>query len=190
MSLRWLCRLRMVLLVVALVCGASVGYFLWGRWSVRAPQASGRVALFATDADVEVRGVHVVEDRRGRKEWELWADRARVYRRRGVTVFEKVRLRIFPRDEERKPLLVRGEEGVLHNESRDVEVRGDVVVVSDEGYTLSTQSLRWRAAKKEFSTEDPVTVEGEKLRITGHGMVAHSESQQVRLGGRVRATFY
>jgi LPS export ABC transporter protein LptC len=62
------------------------------------------------------------------------------------------------------------ERGVLYEETNDVVALGNVVVVSDSGVTLRSDSLRWDSRRQKVLTEAFVTItraNGETLR--GYG---------------------
>ncbi|MFQ6112083.1 MAG: LPS export ABC transporter periplasmic protein LptC, partial [Nitrospinota bacterium] len=137
-------RLRVFLLLFILgVAGISV-FFLLAYSPLKTSLPS--IPRISAGLDLRLENVNLVETKDGQKEWELWADRARVYRKRGVTKLDNVRVVVYPED--RKPIRVRSERGTLYNKSRDMELEGNVVVVSEEGYTLTTQRLRWVAGRR------------------------------------------
>ncbi len=179
-------RLRVFLLVFILGVAGSVVFYLLAYTPLRASLPS--IPRIGADLDLRLENVNLVETKKGQKEWELWADRARVYRKRGVTLLDNVRVMVYP--EKRKPIRVRSERGTLYNESRDMELEGNVVVVSEEGYTLSTEKLRWVAGRKEITTQEPVIITGDRLRVSGNGLLARTEDQWVRLNENVQATLY
>jgi LPS export ABC transporter protein LptC len=62
------------------------------------------------------------------------------------------------------------ERGVLYEETNDVVALGNVVVISDSGVTLRSDSLRWDSRRQKVMTEAFVTItraNGETLR--GYG---------------------
>ena len=99
--------------------------------------------------------------------WSLDADHAEVYDKRQETLMRRVAIRVFSKDAD---WTVTAAEGVLNNDSRDVALRGDVVVTSRDGLRMTTQSLRWRNQERALDTTDPVeitragTTEAGKLR--------------------------
>jgi LPS export ABC transporter protein LptC len=84
---------------------------------------------------------------------------------------------------------VTGDEGELQQPSRDVELRGNVVLVSSEGFRLETTRLFWQASEQRAWTDDPVTITREGAVVRGQGLNAHVADRITSVKGRVRAVF-
>ncbi len=80
-----------------------------------------------------------------------------------------------------------GDHGRLNTESRDMEIEGNVGIVSENGDRFATDRLRYRNADKVIETDRPVVMENEAIRVSGVGMVVSLEGKKVTILSQVRA---
>ncbi len=164
---------------------ASVAFFLLTNTQERfLPK---RFELAGTDADLRLKDVFLTEDKGGAKVWELKAEWAQMYHENNKTLLEDIRVKVFV--EGRKPVHITGETGELDNESKDIRIRGNVEVVSEDGYTLRTEELRWRNEQREIVTKRPVWIAGKTFRLIGNGLRVKVDEQRFWLENKVKANF-
>jgi LPS export ABC transporter protein LptC len=121
----------------------------------------------------------------GEKEWELEADRAEIYKREGKTIVQKLKIKFY--DQGKITSILTAREGELCSPAGDMEVRGDVVVTSEEeGITLKTESLKWDAQRKKIVTDDFVRQEKGDTIITGQGLESDPELEKVVIKKNVK----
>jgi LPS export ABC transporter protein LptC len=65
---------------------------------------------------------------------------------------------------------LRADRGTLHTGTKDMDAYGHVVVVSEDGDRLETESLHWRQDADRITTDDPVTLFQEGRVIHGIGL--------------------
>ena len=82
-----------------------------------------------------------------------------------------------------------GDEGEFLSESKNVEIRRNVVVTSSDGLRLDTSVLRWDAARQRLWTDAPVTLSRGASVVRGSGLEVKIEDEATTVSGRVRATF-
>ena len=58
---------------------------------------------------------------------------------------------------------------------------------SEEGYTLTTQTLRWVPDAQLVTTDDPVRIVGKTFDVTGVGLRSEPERHTLRVLKTVRA---
>lgn len=78
------------------------------------------------------------------------------------------------------------EEGTFFRNSKDVELRKNVVVNTDEGTTLKTDRLNWDAAAEKITTDDYVHVERKDISVAGTGAEAIPGAKKVWLNKDVK----
>ena len=174
-------RIWLLLLIGSVL--ASVIFFLSTNSHVRLMPK--RFELSGTDADLRIKDVFLTEDKRGTKAWELKAEWARMYRKKNKTIFEDIRVKVFVQG--RKPIHITGQGGELDNEKKDIRIRGNVEVVSEDGYTLRTEELVWRNEEREIFTEKPVWIASKTLTLSGKGLRVKVDNQKFWLQGKVKA---
>jgi len=67
-----------------------------------------------------------------------------------------------------------------------MELEGDVLLTSSDGYRLKTRSIAYRHEERKAQTADPVEIEGEEIRVKGNGMVVDIEARTFRILNQVR----
>ena len=75
----------------------------------------------------------------------------------------------------------------MDNEKRDIRIRGNVEVVSEDGYTLRTEELVWRNEAREIVTDRPVWISSKTFRLSGKGLRVKVDEQKFWLQGKVKA---
>ena len=73
--------------------------------------------------------------------------------------------------------------------TKDVIVEGNVIVVNDRGYKLTTDKLTWTDSLKQLTTEEKVIVNGPNLFIVGRGLVANADLEQIEIKEDVEVEF-
>jgi LPS export ABC transporter protein LptC len=162
---------------------ASVAFFLFTNQRDRLMPK--RFELSGTDADLRIKDVFLTEDNQGIKAWELKAQWAKIYRKDNKTILEDLRIKVFAKG--RKPIHITGETGELDNASKNLRIRGNVEVVSEEGFTLRTEEVLWLNEKREIVNEKPVWLSTKGFRLQGKGLLVKVDKQQFFLQEKVTA---
>lgn len=139
-----------------------------------------------TKADYRIKEVHLQEQSRGGARWQLDAEYGEIFEDQGKTVMRKVIIRI---DEPRRVWTVRSDEGDMMQASKDVELRGNVVLTSSDGLRLETSRLNWTSAERRAWTGEPVTIFKGGAVVHGQGFESRVAEDATAIKGRVRATF-
>jgi len=149
---------------------------------------SPRVAGKKSTAEQAIENFTLTHTSKGEKEWELEADRAEIYKTEGKTIVQVLKIKFY--DQGKITSILTAREGVLHSQSGDMEVRGDVVVTSEEeGTTLKTESLRWDANRKKIVTDDLVRQERRNTIITGQGLESDPQLEKVVIKDNVKVVY-
>lgn len=170
--------------ILAAVVMFAAGVSLLTVFRDRGP-ASDAGDFAASAADYRIKEVRLREETRTGAKWQLDAEQAEVFEEAGKTSLRKVVIRIEDRG---RIWTVTGDEGDLAQATKDVELRGHVVVVTDEGLRLETSRLRWDGQAERAWTEDPVTLYRSGAVVKGVGLSAKVADETVTVSGPVRAT--
>ena len=84
---------------------------------------------------------------------------------------------------------ITGDEGDLVQQTRDVEMRGHIVLTSSDGLRLETSRLLWSNSESRAWTEEPVTVYRSGVVVTGSGLDTRPAEEFTVIRGPVQATF-
>ncbi|MDE0331534.1 MAG: LPS export ABC transporter periplasmic protein LptC [Nitrospinae bacterium] len=178
--------LRTVLLGFLLVMGGTIAYFLLG--SSNHQLNLGEISLTDPDVDLKIENMHVVQNTNGVREWELWADSAKVYREKGLTLLKNLRLRVYPKEGE--SAYVTAKEGTMQNESRNIRINGNVTILASNGVSMKTDSLYFRSKEKRIDSDSQVLMEGARFRLIGTGLQGQTDLGNYKLQEKVSATIY
>jgi LPS export ABC transporter protein LptC len=176
-----------------LAAGIALGVILFvtivvGVLIVKGQRASiPREVAMSSQADQALKEVHLQEDsKNGGYRWSLDAERAESLPDSGKTSLWKVTIGVQDTD---RSWQVTSDEGDLVKDTKDVELRGNVVLVSSEGLRVETTVLRWNNAEGRAWTDQPVTIYKGDGVVTGFGLEARPSEEITLVRGRVKATF-
>ncbi len=80
------------------------------------------------------------------------------------------------------------DEGTFFKDSKDVELRKNVIASTDEGTTLKTERLKWLAVAEKIVTDDYVYIEREDMNVSGTGAKAIPDMERVYLNQDIKMT--
>ena len=173
--------------------GIAIGVILFvtvviGVLIVRGHRASApRQEAVSSQADQQIKEIHIQEDAKGGSyRWSLDAEQAESFPGTGKTVLQRVTIGL---DEAGRRWKVTSDEGDLVQDTRDVELRGKVVLVSSEGLRVETTVLRWNNAEGRAWTDQPVTIYKGGGVVKGTGLEVRPTEEITLVHGRVTATF-
>jgi LPS export ABC transporter protein LptC len=149
--------------------------------------AAPRQEAASSAADQQIKEIHIQEDAKGGSyRWSLDAEQAESFPGTRKTVLRKVTIAV---DEPGRRWKVTSDEGDLIQDTRDVELRGKVVLLSSEGLRVETTVLHWSNAEGRAWTDQPVTIYKGGGVVSGTGFEARPSEEITLVHGRVRATF-
>lgn len=146
----------------------------------------------ATNADYRLKQVHLQEQGRDGSRWQLDAEYSETFEEQNKTTMRKVTIKVDqpPKgDQASRSWTVTGDEGDLNQDTKNVELRGNVVLISSDGLRLETDRLRWDAEGQRAWTEDPVVIYRAGAVVRGTGFESRVAEEVTSIKGRVRATF-
>ncbi len=135
----------------------------------------------ASNADYRLKQVHLQEQGRDGSRWQLDAEYSETFEEQNKTTMKKVTVKV---DQPSK-----GDQASRYQETKNVELRGNVVLISSDGLRLETDRLRWDAEGQRAWTEDPVVIYRAGAVVHGTGFESRVAEEVSSIKGRVRATF-
>jgi|LGOV01.1.fsa_nt_gb LPS export ABC transporter protein LptC len=161
-------RLRYVLISVVIVfCSVLIVRVVFYD---RAPTPADVIEGIVVEADVALREFSYTETEAGVAQWTLNADSAEHDFSEDVTIMKNVRLDVFNQGEAGDVHLT-AKTGRANLSTRDVTVRGSVIITTGNGYQFESESVTFHGQ----ASDDGVVVSDESVRIT---------SQQLDISGR------
>ena len=179
-------RIKIGILIAIILIGGIVFISLWANLRERkASESIEKIPKVSTGgADMRMEKIRFVEDKQGQKTWELEANSVQQYQDQNLMILEDVKVTFYSK--EGQTFFLTGKKGKVDQSSRNVELVGEVVLTSSDGYRLKTHSISYRHSEKLVSTSDPVDIEGEQIRLTGIGMLVNMEAKTFKVLSQVK----
>lgn len=137
--------------------------------------------------DLQVRNVRLTEVGDADMTLEITAELASYQKKENLALFEKPTLKLLLKDG--RTFTLSGDRGRFRTDSRDMEMEGQVGIVSGTGDRFSTDRLRYVNAGKRIETEGAVVMENQQIRVSGVGMVLSLDEKKIALLSQVRASY-
>ena len=139
-----------------------------GKEESNAPAVSGTVP------DQVMENSTITFSEEGVRSAVIWAKYVEVYERLDIKKAKQVRADFYDKEGNHTSFLV-ADSGMIQERKRKFEALGNVVVTTDEGIKLVTQTLRWDPLIAKIVTDDFVTITRGKDVITGYGLEADQQ---------------
>ena len=154
-----------------------------GRQQVRGPV----LEPILNKADVEVKKMELSETEAGDLAWNLRAEKAQVYEKKGVAYLQDIILKYLLEGGEE--VVLTGDKGKINLAKKNVFLEGNVDASSYQ-VQLRTNTLSWNREKRVLLTDDPVWLRRENIEMSGKGMVADMNLRKIKLNKEVRTEVY
>jgi LPS export ABC transporter protein LptC len=175
---------RKTVLIVAILTVILTAAAILAIGLVRSPEKA-LLKIMSDRVDLQVKNVHYTEVGDSGMTWEIRADTARYQKKENLALFEQVKVRLVMKDG--RVFVMNGDRGRFNTQSRDMEIEGNVGIVSENGDRFATDRLMYRNAGKRVETDRPVVMENASIRISGVGMIFSLDDKKVTLLSKVRA---
>jgi LPS export ABC transporter protein LptC len=179
-------KTKFAILICIVLIGGIVLISLWlNLQNKKVSEKKEIVSKVSTEgADAHLEKIHFMEDKHGQKTWELEAKSIQQYQDQNIMILDDVKVTFYTK--EGGSVTISGKQGKVNQDSKDMELVGDVMLISSDGYQLKTHSISYHHSDKCISTPDPVEIEGEKIRLVGKGMVVDMEAKILKVLNQVK----
>ncbi len=167
------------LLALALI---AAGVY-WGGQSKENKQLG--LKIIDDEVDLYIKDVHYTEVGESGNRLEINADSATFLKKENQARFDRIRMKLIQPDG--KVYELTADRGKLKTDLKDVEIEGNVLIVSNRGDRFTTGRLEYSDKERKISTEDVVTLHNPRFEVTGKGMIILLKSDQVTLARNVKA---
>lgn len=164
---------------------ATLVIFIVTGPSRRVPQVA--VPTLPQVADAGVKGFSFVQSKDGLVDWKIQAKQAQVFDADAKAVLNDVQVTLMGPDG--VTMTVSGDDGTINTLSKDFIISkktGDLALILTSGYTIYTSRFTWDNQKHRIWTDEPVTIKGPSLEVTGQGLDAFLTTQEMRVRRNVR----
>jgi LPS export ABC transporter protein LptC len=148
-------------LSVVVLGGAALGFrFAGTSWKGEFP-----LAITRDEHGIRMEKFSLRDTERQQTRWEISADVAQVDQQTDTTTLEGVHLTLF--SAKHGTVLVTAQRGIIQNQSKNMQVCGDVRLVMGHEFSLTTECLQWHAAEQALAADAPVTVTMGNFHVAG-----------------------
>ena len=139
------------------------------------------------NADSQMQGIKLIEQADQATAWEILAERAEFSENANIAVAHGVHARLFQDDI--ALLWLEANRSIVQRDTGNITMQGRVRIIHQDGYTMTTKALDWRAAARQLYTDEAVELEGPSAHITGIGLQSDVDQQRFHLEHHVHASF-
>ena len=174
-------RVFIIILIATIVSAAAVSLFLASSKS----SPNQLLNIISDKVDLQVKNVHYTDVGDSGMKWEINADSAKYVKNENLVLFDRIRVKLVMPDG--RTLVMTGEKGKSNTETKDMEVSGNVEIISDKGDHLTTDILKYSGAEQRIYTDSAVKMENSRMQVKGVGMSFLLDDKDVTLLSRVKA---
>ena len=169
-----------------ILIGALIIFFVClVTWVVRTtPQAPPQQEKIEPPTVMEYEGNVITEEKDGKKIWEITADKMTMDSVTQTAEIETIHGKFFKEDG--KVLELKGDKGVYNQQTKDVHVEGNIVVLDGDGAKLMSENLDWTGAEELLTASNDVKIFREDVRAYGDSATSTDGFNHFFMKGNVR----
>ncbi len=135
--------------------------------------------------DLQVMNVHYTEATDEGIKWEIKADSAQYRKKENIALFKNPNIKLMMPDG--REFVLTGSEGCLHEDSKNIEISGNINLISNNGDLFKTDYMNYSGAEKRCYTDAQVSMKNGKIQIEAKGMSLSLKNEHLTLSSRVKA---
>jgi len=143
------------------------------------------IRILSDNVDLQAKDVVYSDVGDSGLKWEIIADNAKYMKNENVAVFDNVKVKVIVPNG--RTFSMTGKNGRLNTQTKDMELTGNVDILSDRGDRMNTDVLKYKGSDQRIYTDSPVTMENKRMQILGKGMSLSLKNQNISLLSKVRA---
>jgi LPS export ABC transporter protein LptC len=167
--------------IITIISAAAIIMVMENRNSSRSPL----LKIMTDNVDLQVKNVNYTDVGDSGLKWEIKADSAKYIKHENLAIFDNVRIKLIMADG--KSIVMTGEKGTLKTDTKDMEISGNVEVISGKGDHLNTDILKYSGSEQRIYTDSAVKMENDRMQVRGVGMSFSLNDKDVALLSRVKA---
>ena len=133
----------------------------------------------------EMTGVQIEQSQNGTKEWQLTASRLYSKEDDPDMQLEDVKALFFGTTGENEETRIRSQKAWYNTETKQITLRGAVLIQNNKGYEMLTESLEYLAAEKKIRTTSGVNIQGSNIKVSGNQLLYDTATGNYSLMGNV-----
>lgn len=176
---------RHLLLLLAVILAGALAAVVASRYRPSVELAEIVKAL-PSGVELALQDINYTHSEGGVARWRLVAKQVQLLSAEQVSVVNDLQLTFFGADGVEQATLT-ARDGRVSADFSVVEVRGEVKIVSRNGYTLQTEYLTYRQQDRSIRTDAPVKLVSARMQLDGVGLLLDFTTRRLRILDKVRA---
>lgn len=173
-KVRYLLILLATLVVIGIIATVSFNTKSSSLTPTPAPQQT-----LPNNVDIALNNAHFTEMRGAIVAWELVATNA-TYSKKGDLAALRSIIMTFPATKSAGKCTVTAREGTYSNTTKNVTLKGNVHVETENGASFDTETLDYNATRSLFTTNEIIHCKQAKMILTARGMELDVKHQKAR----------
>ena len=128
--------------------------------------------------DALLQGFRLISSTRGIKQWELYAQSAQLYQKKGQAFAEQINVEYYRNN--RIISTLTADKGIINTLTNDTFVDGHVELITENGAKLEASKLKWDSKSEMITSDARVHIYKGLDDITAVGMVADARLDNVK----------
>lgn len=175
-------KVGIVTVVIAIVISSATAIMIMEK---RESSQGPLLRIMSDNVDLQVKDIHYTDVGDSGLKWEIKADSAKYFKSENIAMFDQVRVKLIMEDG--RAIIMTGDKGKLRTDTRDMDIFGNVVIISDKGDRLTTDILKYSGSEQRIYTEAVIKMENPRMQVSGIGMSLSLKDKDVALLSRVKA---
>src|SRR5512145_153852 len=159
---------KIKIIAIVLIAAALAAAVIFAIVQVSGEKKASIIKILPNEADVRIQDFVFTEVGQDDIRWEVKAKSAQYQKKKNLALFDQVQIRLTTK--QGKVFTMTGDKGEMQTDIKDVEIKGHVIVISDEGDKFMTDYLRYSDAQKKIHTDAPVSMESKRIKMRGTGL--------------------
>lgn len=149
-------------------------------------QTAAPVAPPPSKTDTTMNRLVQVSTKEGRTEWKLEATSAEMDKLKKITKLNDVSMVFYLKSG--SEVLLTANRGVIHTDSKDIEVSGNVVVIN-QNYKMITEKLKYKESSQTLTSPTPLAISDNSSNLMADRMVYYIEKNKSVFKGNIMGIF-
>jgi LPS export ABC transporter protein LptC len=171
-----------VVIMIVVIIGAAAVIFFVERSSSSKNQF---LNILSDKVDLQVKNVLYTDVGASGMKWEIRADSAKYVKNENLVLFDRIRVKLVMSDG--RTLVMTGDKGKSNTETKDMEISGNVEIITEKGDRLTTDILKYSGSEQRIYTDSAVKLENSRMQVKGVGLSFSLEDKDVALLSKVKA---
>lgn len=180
-------RLKTAFILLIIIVLAVIAYTLYNNIGLIVKKEI-TPDLLNPKAEFAIKAAHYVEMKGAKKVLEVYAEEAYSFKGNNSAELKKPRAVFYGKDG--RKVHFSGDRGIIDTETNDVNIEGNVVMDSQEGYHLETSYLEYSSDGMLVTTDKPVRLVSDVFDVKGIGMRTKVGDGVFSILSKVEAVLY